>query len=118
MEESPHKVLHLNFKPMCNIKLHDKESSSKKLLPITSMFANYCNLQYIPKVSEKGEMPPYCEDEYCTDSPSEKSMQKIKKKMKKYDITERVIYLPIFDREYSHSKPVEPKIRLGTVKGE
>lgn len=97
---------------MCNIKLHDKETS-KKLLPITSMYANYCNLHYVENVKERRGTITHCEDGYCKVSYVEDTVLKSTKN----ELADRIIYRPIFDRNISHVKPVEPKIRLGTVKG-
>lgn len=97
---------------MCKIKLHDKEAS-KKLLPITSMHANYCNLHYVENASGKRVTATHCEDGYCKISFLEQAVLKSAKN----DLSDRICYRPIFERDVSRDKPVEPKIRLGTVKG-
>lgn len=101
----------MNLKPICKIKLHDPEVQ-KKLLPITSLYADFCQLLYMEKIPDRRRATTtICEENYCRVSFVEELLTKIPKA----NIADRVAYTPVFDR--SEQKELEPMIRIGTIKG-
>lgn len=94
---------------MYRIKLLENKDQ-KKSEPISSLYADYCKLSYLEADLNRTTLPSFGRANNRDVNADDSGVKPIKR-----SITERVVYKPIFNK--MGQKPVEPKIRLGTMKG-
>lgn len=95
---------------MFKIKIRDHQDQ-KQLVPISSLYASYCNLTYLEVISNRISVrSTICESGYCRVTLVDEALMRTKP-----SITDRIIYKPIFKK--SDQKPIEPKVHLGSIKG-
>ncbi|KAJ8927216.1 hypothetical protein NQ314_020338 [Rhamnusium bicolor] len=81
---SPYTILHLNLKPIYKVKVRRPDDRSK-VLAIANCYSNFCKMKYVEVNPDKN---------------------------KKANITDRIMYTPVFERG---DEELKPRIHVGTM---